>query len=145
MKLKQPREEVNEVKELKEVHCVLCNCSSRRFAPGVSLETLSFHRQKCGNEVEMHVYGAQRSKMPLSPWDVYLDWRRSHGRRTQLRVEVVSRQLREEKVRQIWKPEAGKWLDVSTPLSVDLVIDGVHFRTHFSRSNPKPVEGKNLY
>ena len=55
----------------------------------------------------------------------------------------VRRQLREEKVKQVWIPETQKWLEVSTPVSMDLVVDGVHIKTRVAVVLQGPVERRN--
>ena len=74
----------------------------------------------------MHVSGAQRARC-LSLLDVYLAWRRTQE--AGLADVDVRRQLREKKGNKFGFPETQKWLEVSTPVSIDMVVDGVHMKT----------------
>ena len=81
---------------------------------------------KCGNE-QRCMFLEPREQDALVSWDVYLAWRRTQE--AGLTDVDVRRQLREEKVKQVWIPETQKWLEVSTPVSMDMVVDGVHMKT----------------
>ena len=63
----------------------------------------------------------------LVSWDVYLAWRKSQE--AELDETDVRRQLREEPIRRIKGRENEQWLEVSSPVSMDLVLDGVHMKT----------------
>ena len=63
----------------------------------------------------------------LVSWDVYLAWRKSQE--NELDETDVRRQLSEEPIRRIKGKETQQWLEVSSPVSMDLVLDGVHMKT----------------
>ena len=63
----------------------------------------------------------------LMSWDVYLAWRRSQEEG--LSEMEMRRQLREEQMRKVWRNETQQWLEVSSPVSMDLVLHGVHVKS----------------
>ena len=81
---------------------------------------------KCGKE-QRCMFLEPKEQDALVSWDVYLAWRKSQE--NELDETDVRRQLREEPIRRIKGKETQQWLEVSSPVSMDLVLDGVHMKT----------------
>ena len=81
---------------------------------------------KCGTE-QRCMFLEPKDQDALVSWDVYMAWKKSQE--PEKNDMEVRRQLREESVRRIWWPETQKWLEVSSPVDMDLVLDGVHMKT----------------
>ena len=81
---------------------------------------------KCGNE-QRCMFLEPKDQDALVSWEMYMAWRKTQE--AEVADIDVRRQLREEPVKRIWWPETKKWLEVSSPVAMDLVLDGVHMKT----------------
>ena len=81
---------------------------------------------KCGTAQRCMFLGPKEEDALVS-WEVYVTWQRDQ--QEDVTDMEIRRQLREEPVKRLWWPKSKKWLEVSTPVDMDLVLDGVHMKT----------------
>ena len=117
-KLKADSEERSEESANPEIlHGRVCLVRARNPRPTIV---------KCGNE-QRCMFLEPKDQDALVSWEMYMAWRKTQE--AEIADIDVRRQRREKTVKRIWWPETKKWLEVSSPVAMDLVLDGVHMKT----------------